>query len=69
MEQRLKKMSNSLLTNEQIIELLKKLEFELSLKEVYGEICIYGSAVMYLVFKTRQITEFFIEEIFEYDLH
>lgn len=57
-------MSNPLLTNEQIIELLQKLEHELSLKGVYGEICIYGGAVMCLVYKARPATKD-VDAIFE----
>lgn len=48
---------NQLLTNERIVELLQQLERELAARDTTGEICIYGGAVMCLVYKARPATK------------
>ena len=55
---------NQLLTNERIVELLQQLERELAARDTTGEICIYGGAVMCLVYKARPATKD-VDAIFE----
>jgi len=45
------------MTAEEIKQYLRELNDELALQNVKGEICLYGGAVMCLVFKARPATK------------
>lgn len=52
------------MTAEEIEQYLREINDELALKDVKGEICLYGGAEMCLVFKARPATKD-VDEIFE----
>ena len=53
------------MTKQQIKKYLKMLNDQLAGMGIKGEICLYGGAMMCIVFNTRPATKLLIEEFFK----